>query len=134
MLTHNTIYLKNFSTQLQVNTTNNPIEKHTLAMLELIQNNPAFFEQNINKNSPFYHEFCKTIQGDLVNFETCFALFECLIIFCRERQLRLNQQNSQDKTELNILKFYEESEHWHPEDGTLLNTWYWHILPKECAN
>ncbi len=110
------------------------VQIYVLSILEQIKDNPNSFNLAICKDTPFFSEFLATIQRASVHEEDCFALLECLIIFCREKQLRLGSKDDMPLVERNILTFYEESELWHINDGTLLNEWYWHHLPKSCTN
>ncbi len=114
---------------MQANTT----EHHVHALLEYICANEALFEASISKNSPFYAEFFTHICADSVHPELCFELLECLIIFCRERQLCTHTQNI-SAAEKELLDFYEQSQHWKESEHTLVYEWYWRTLPGQYGH
>ncbi len=126
-------HIEHFHQLLQKEDLINPVQIHVLDMLKHLQGSSGTFDLTACKQTPFYEEFLTTIQGQCIHEDTCFALLECLIIFCREKQLRNGQKGDLPLPEQNILDFYEKSEHWSLSDGTLLHTWYWYRLPEECA-
>ncbi len=107
-----------------------PTEEHICALLEYLCANEALFDSVISANSPFYTEFFQHICADSVDPEQCFALLECLIVFCRERQL-CKSAHEISAVEQNLLNFFEQSHHWHVTEHTLIHEWYWHTLPEK---
>ncbi len=107
----------------------NTQEQHLHDLLEYICANKDLFESSISNASPFYTEFFANICAEEISEGTAFALLECLIIFCRERQLQQGDSAKISALEAEILRFYEQSHHWHVDDNTLMHQWYWHTLP-----
>lgn len=89
------------------------------------------FNAHIESNSPFVDEFVGTVRSMDTSEDACFALMECLVIFCREKRLRCNGSDS--PVEESLLRHFEESGKWNMTDGTLVSEWYWHVLPARCA-
>ncbi len=125
-------HIKNLCQVLKAKNRLSPVESYLCQMLEHIDIYNLHFEQSVSAESPFYAEFFKTLQT--AQDDNYFDLLECLIVFCRERQLQ-----SQIKKEIiqfsefeeSLLTFYEQSHHWHTEDETLLHHWYVVELPKK---
>ncbi len=129
-----TATIKQFYQKLQKLTQHSHIQLQLLNILEHIQDNSNSFELSSCKQTPFYNEFINAITEQCIEDDNCFALLECLILFCREKQLRLTHGSDLPLAEQNILNFYEESDLWGIEDGTLLHNWYWHLLPQSCTS
>ncbi len=126
--------IKSFYVRLQGEQSDNLVQQHVLEILEHIHLESSSFDISHCTNTPFYQEFANIINEQCTSADSCFALLECLIIFCREKQLRHNGPKSDlPITEQKILSFYEKSELWNLEDGTLLHMLYWHTLPMACS-
>ncbi len=113
---------------LQMQAQHDAIYEHALGVLLYIIENIEDYEDAFYVSSPFYAEFFECIQRGL-DQENCFAILECLIIFCRERQLLQKAQNHEGA----LLAFYEQSDLWSDDDNTLLHKWYWYELPRIYA-
>ncbi len=119
---------------LKAKGTLSPVEKYLCQMLEHIDINVLHFEESVSMETPFYDEFFLCLQEP--HEDNYFNLLECLIVFCRERQLQgLSRQEKIFITECEqeLLTFYEQSRHWHITDETLLHHWYEVELPKKYA-
>ncbi len=125
--------IEQFYLRLRSQDQNCLIQQHLIEILEHIYNNSTSFHIPSSMQTQFYQEFSTIIQGQSISYDTCFALIECLIIFCREKQLRTNSLDSLPLPEQKLLKFYEKSDLWSLDDGTLLHMWYWHTLPDDCS-
>ncbi len=99
-------------------------------ILEHLYEHCHHFEKSVSTSTPFYDEFFHQLQGQATHQEECFALLECMIMFCRERQLQMKDVELLPDPERHLLSFYEQSHHWHKEDETLLHFWYWENLPQ----
>ncbi len=126
--------IEQFYQRLKDEKSNNLVQQHLLEILEHIHLSSESFDLSTCMQTPFYQEFSTIIQGQCTSADTCFALLECLIIFCREKQLRSSLSNNLPIPEQNLLNFYEKSELWNLDDATLLHIWYWHKLPTACQN
>ncbi len=99
-------------------------------ILEYLCDHCHHFEDSVSDSTPFYDEFFYELQEKFPHQEVCFALLECLIMFCRERQLKAKNAQHLPEPERKLLHYYEQSHHWNAADETLLHTWYWDSLPK----
>ncbi len=106
------------------------VQKLLYDILEYLQNNCHHFEKSVSKSTPFYGEFFKHIKDAHVHHEACFALLECLIIFCRERQLQ-GLHTQLPELEQQLLHFYEQSHHWHCDEESIIQVYYWQTLPEQ---
>ncbi len=102
---------------------------HLCNTLFYVHKNCHEFEIDISVDSPFYEEFFRCLQS--TDPDNCFHLLECLIVFCRERQLQKSKEGKISDYELNLLNFYEHSFHWHENDESLLHQWYSTLLPNK---
>ncbi len=127
--TTHTEQMKNFCATLKKLTQKTPTEQHLHDLLEYLCAHEALFEASVSANSPFYQEFFSKICGYTDDADIYFDLLECLIVFCRERQLRDDAQNKLSEVEQQLLNFFEQSHHWHKEDRSLIHQWYWNTLP-----
>ncbi len=127
--TTHTKHMKNFCDTLKKLSQKSPTEQHLHDLLEYLCANEALFEASVSDSSPFYQEFFSKICGHTDDADVYFDLLECLIVFCRERQLRHNAQEELSAVEKQLLDFFEQSHHWHKEDRSLIQQWYWHTLP-----
>ncbi len=124
-----TSHVERLCKQLETLPHKNPTEQKLHEILEYICNNHTYFENSISTTSPFYEEFFRHICEEKLDEESYFALLECLIVFCRERQLQNAHTEHEHEIERQLLNFFEHSAHWHVEDTTLIHQWYWHTLP-----
>ncbi len=130
-LIQHTHAIAQFSQRLKHVESKTLIQHYALEALEVIHKQPESFKIFACIDAPFYQEFSNTIIGHSTNVDTCFSLLECLIIFFREKQLSLSENQQLSKSEQKILNFYETSNLWDLDDGTLMHLWYWHILPSK---
>ncbi len=129
--TEHTSHMETFCNELEKLSSKNVIEDHLYQILSHLCDKHSTLDACIS-NSPFYEEFFLTVRTEKPNDMNCFALLECLIIFCRERQLQ-NAENFSE-TESNLLQFYQNSAHWDMEQNTHIHQWYWHVLPNKYKN
>lgn len=97
--------------------------------------NCTLFNGCICMTSPFMREFCESIKDEKANLldeDKTFQLFECLVIFFREKRLRMGVQKLA-ATERAVLAYFENSNEWSLQEPTLINEWYWHTLPKKVV-
>ncbi len=99
-------------------------------LLEYLHIHCHHFETSVSSDTPFYDEFFQQIREPHAHQEVCFALLECLIVFCRERQLQ-TKHNDLPELERNLLDFYEHSHHWHADEESIMQKCYWHDLPNK---
>ncbi len=121
--------MKIFCAKLKQLTQKTPTEHHLHNLLEYLCSHEALFEACVSAHSPFYKEFFSKICAHKSDAEMHFELLECLIVFCRERQLSMQTQEELSVVERQLLDFFEQSHHWHEEEHTLIHQWYWHTLP-----
>ncbi len=127
-----TAYVEKFCSQLGKLPRKTPTEQYLYDFLAHLCENKAHFE-NFVSNSPFYEEFFQTISSEEPDDMNCFALLECLIVFCRERQLQKSTGEILPDLEQKLLHFFENSAHWSTEEHTRIHMWYWHTLPEKYA-
>ncbi len=124
--------IKNIQEVLRDASSHNHLYGHAHHVLVYISDNAEEFAQEIWVESPFFDEFFECLQQKHINDDVCFALLECLIIFCREKQLRNSAHYEACAHVQALLQDFECSELWAEEDNTLLHKWYWHELPRIC--
>lgn len=96
--------------------------------------NCTLFNGCISLNTPFMREFFASIDGEKTDLDedSTFQLFECLVIFFREKRLRMGVQKLA-APERAVLAYFENSDAWSLQEATLVNEWYWHTLPKKVV-
>ncbi len=124
-----TIHVERFCNELKKLPTKTPIEQLLHETLEHICAHYEHFDTSINATSPFYAEFFQGICQEIPSDELYFELLECLVIFCRERQLQSKADDTLPAIEKALLDFFEKSHHWDIEEHTKVHQWYWHELP-----
>lgn len=96
--------------------------------------NCTIFNGCITLDTPFLREFVVSINTDFLtkDEDSIFSFFECLVVFFREKSLRLGRAKLA-APELAVLSYFENSGSWEPHDATIINEWYWHTLPRKIV-
>lgn len=96
--------------------------------------NCTIFNGCITLDTPFLREFVASINTDSLaqDEDSIFSFFECLVIFFREKRLRLGRTKLA-APEQAVLSYFETSGNWEPHDVTIVNEWYWHTLPRKIV-
>ncbi len=125
-------HIKNLCQELKGRGELSPVEQYLCQMLEHVDVHMLDFENSISVETPFYAEFFLGLQ--VPHSDNYFNMLECLVVFCRERQLQSHARQEImhfAKVEQELLTFYEQSRHWHVSDETLLHHWYEVELPRK---
>lgn len=110
-----------------------PVQEILRDGLRHVQKHAVYFDNNVSKDSPFFSEFFHGLSTNDTCEDVCFGMLECVIIFCREKTLRMKVEEA-PVLEFSILKHFENSGMWDdPARQTLVAQWYWLILPQRCA-
>lgn len=83
----------------------------------------------IMRDNPFLQELGEILAH--LDAENRFSLLECLIILLREKELRRSGRTDEEGR---VLRYFEQSGEWAPDDGTLISLWYWVRLPQTCTH
>lgn len=96
--------------------------------------NCTLFNGCISLNTPFMREFFESITEENAGLDedSTFQLFECLVIFFREKRLRMGIEKLA-APERAVLVYFENSSEWSHKESTLINEWYWHTLPQKVV-
>lgn len=99
-----------------------------------IAENCTIFNECVTLDTPFMREFFASInERDMsTDDEAVFSLFECLVIFFREKKLRMGGGILAPQ-EAAVLTYFESSGNWPHDDKTLVNEWYWHKVPRKLV-
>ncbi len=115
-----------------------PVDRAELGALVLnglrsIQKSPELLHSIIHGISPFtehfFHELATLPQSDESHWMN---LLEDMAVLFREYTLS-NHGDISEQAIFSLLKFFELSGNWQPEDGTLVCQWYWKELPGRLA-
>ena len=93
--------------------------------LSHIIDNLDFVEKYIDDTNPFKQHFHKFFQISEINVEDCFAVQEDIVIFFREKLLRLGVKNM-DAFELEFLSGFENGKQ---DLSSSVVEWYYEKLP-----
>jgi len=94
------------------------------ALSHLIDN-LDFVERYIDDSNPFKRHFYNFFQVEEINVEECFSVQEDIVIFFREKLLRMGI-NGMEAVELELLQEFENTEH---DLGSCAAQWYYDKLP-----
>ena len=94
------------------------------ALAHLIEN-IDFVEKYIDTDNPFKQHFYSFFEEGNFNLEDCFAIYEDIVIFFREKLLRVGIQNM-SPIEMNILYDFENSDQ---DANSFVGMWYYEKLP-----
>lgn len=120
--------LKQFHSRLQVLAHPTPLQATARDALTFLINNVNIFNRHVSHDTPFLREFFAIAENKDVSCESCFSLIECIVIFFREKALRIPHAAPAPEEE-KLLRHFENSGEWEPVDGTLVSWWYWAELP-----
>lgn len=81
-------------------------------------------------SNPFHPELLQAVLDGDLSPDALFALFECLAVLVRLRK-RAHPAVPLDEAEEDLLRHFESSGQWLPDDPTMVSHWYWHAA--DCA-
>lgn len=90
-----------------------------------LMNEIDFFDKYVHDDNPFKEHFHSRFQEVVEKEEDCFALHEDIILFFREKSLRIGLEYLED-IEQQVLKEFEIRIH---EKESLVAKWYFEQLP-----
>ena len=121
--------IRHFCHCLERHASLSPIQALTAQGLHCLTDSPDIFDACVSSDTPFFPEFLSALHEGDTDADACFAMFECLVIFFREKMLR-SPSRSSSAAEQRILQYFEESPEWHAQLNLLVCFWYWHELPR----
>lgn len=90
-----------------------------------IIDNLSFVETYIDNGNPFKQHFYDFFRAENINYEECFAVQDDIVIFFREKLLRVGIKNM-EHIEIEILQDFENAEH---DSDSCVANWYYEKLP-----
>ena len=93
--------------------------------LSHIIDNLDFVEKYIDDSNPFKQHFYNFFQVEVSNYEECLSVQEDIVIFFREKLLRVGI-NNMNAVELEVLKDFENTEQ---DLDSCIVEWYYEKLP-----
>ena len=131
--TSNHAIMEHFCTKLSGLDKATPVQCVLRDVLRQICHQSRIFDQCVSKDSPFFHEFFDALRLGRTSDDCCFSILECLVIFCREKNLYFQGQ-ALSLEERSLLNHFEGSGIWEAPGGqTLVGQWYWEVLPRRHA-
>lgn len=131
--TTNHTLLETYNRSLETISDPTPVQSLVRRGIPHLLESPTIFSACISMDSPFTEEFFEKLKTGDISHDGCFAVFECLVIFFREKWLRLGNRRA-DTVERDILHYFETSPEWNENLGTLICAWYWRHLPRRVMN
>lgn len=129
MFSHEIETIRHFCQCLERDASPSPIQRLTAQALHCLTDCPALFDTCVSADTPFFAEFMAALHTGATDADTCFAMFECLVIFFREKMLR-SSSHTCSAAEQRILRYFEASPEWDNQLQLLVCSWYWYELPR----
>ena len=131
--TTNHTLLETFNRALETISDPTPVQCLVRRGIRHLLESPTIFSACISTDSPFAEEFFEKLKTGDTSHDACFAIFECLVIFFREKWLRLGNRRAA-AVERDVLHYFETSPEWNENLGTLICAWYWRHHPRRVMD
>lgn len=131
--TTNHALLETFNCALETVADPTPVQRLVREGIRFLMEHEAVFDACVSPDNPFREDFFKNLSAGETSHDACFALFECVTIFFREKRLRLGHLRL-TSVEREVLRYFETTPEWTSDLNSLVSTWYWRQLPRRIMD